>query len=37
MIIGIIGIGTIGRGVLEILNKEKENSEKRIGETIEKY
>lgn len=35
MKIGIIGIGTIGKGVLELLNKEKENIEKRIGEIIE--
>lgn len=35
MKIAIIGIGTIGKGVLELLNKEKENIEKRIGESIE--
>lgn len=35
MKIAIIGIGTIGKGVLELLSKEKENIEKRIGESIE--
>lgn len=35
MKIAIIGIGTIGKGVLELLNKEKENIEKRIGESVE--
>lgn len=35
MKIGIIGIGTIGKGVLELLKKEKKRIEKRIGESIE--
>ena len=35
MRIGIIGVGTVGTGVLELLNKEKKNIEKRIGESID--
>ncbi|WP_293722111.1 hypothetical protein [uncultured Cetobacterium sp.] len=35
MKIGIIGIGTVGGGVLELLKKEKKNIEKRVGEKIE--
>ncbi len=35
MKIAIIGIGTVGTGVLELLNQEKNNIENRIGESIE--
>ncbi|MGL5426622.1 MAG: hypothetical protein ACRDAS_01795 [Cetobacterium sp.] len=35
MKIGIIGIGTVGGGVLELLDKERKNIEKRVGEKRE--
>ncbi|MGL4651917.1 homoserine dehydrogenase [Cetobacterium sp.] len=35
MKIGIIGVGTVGGGVLELLDKERKNIEKRVGEKIE--
>ncbi len=35
MKIGIIGIGTVGGGVLKLLKKEKKNIEKKVGEKIE--
>lgn len=34
MIIGIVGLGTVGFGTLDILTKEKERLEKEIGEEV---
>ena len=34
MIIGVIGLGTVGFGTVDILTKEKERLEKTIGEEV---